>query len=283
MLLKLKTSLGNINYKLLIALLIMGLCPAIYNTLRVFWLGQLPGEYSFSIAGQLSWVNLFYEVINEAIVLPLFFFIGKVLDDKKELCNRIKTGLIISFSVYFVLSLIIIIFARPLLELMAASVDIIDASVDYIRLESVANIFGILFTYLLVALVTLGESKHVYILTFVRLVICVIFDTFMVSSLPISLNLGVNGIAISNIIVNIIMFIVSICILVKQGINILNKNKLDFTWAKSFFKIGGISGVESFVRNIFYMLMICRMVNVVGEQGTYWPSGGLTSTSLYSP
>ena len=39
---------------------------------------------------------------------------------------------------------------------------------------------------------------------------------------------------------------------------------------KDFFKIGGISGLESFVRNIAYMLMVSRMVNMVGEQGTYW-------------
>ena len=53
MLLKIKNSLKNINYKLFIALLIMGLCPTIYTTLRVFFLGQLPGEYSFSIAGPI--------------------------------------------------------------------------------------------------------------------------------------------------------------------------------------------------------------------------------------
>ena len=98
MLIKLKTSLKNINYKLFIALLIMGLCPTIYTTIRVFWLGQLPGEWSFSIAGQLSWVNLIYEVINEAIILPLFYFIGKVILNKKELENRIKTGLLISLT-----------------------------------------------------------------------------------------------------------------------------------------------------------------------------------------
>ena len=39
---------------------------------------------------------------------------------------------------------------------------------------------------------------------------------------------------------------------------------------KDFAKVGGISGLESFVRNIAYMLMIARMVNMVGEQGTYW-------------
>ena len=45
---------------------------------------------------------------------------------------------------------------------------------------------------------------------------------------------------------------------------------MSFTWAKEFAKVGGISGLESFVRNLAYMIMIARMVNVVNEQGTYW-------------
>ena len=55
---KLKLSLSRINYKLFFALLILGLAPAVYTTLRVFFLGQLPVEWSFSIAGQLSWVTI---------------------------------------------------------------------------------------------------------------------------------------------------------------------------------------------------------------------------------
>jgi Na+-driven multidrug efflux pump len=248
----------------------MGLCPTIYTTLRVFWLGELPGEWSFSIAGQLSWVNLLYEVINEAIILPLFYFIGKVILDKREFTNRIKTGLLMSFVVYLCLSILIMIFAEDLLLLMAASPDIIEASVIYIRIEAIANIFIILFNFILVSLIILGKDKYVYILTIVKLILSVVIDTFLLSNLSVSLNLGVNGIAYSNIIVNIILFIVSIYILYKEGINLFNKEKLTFTWLKEFAKIGGISGLESFVRNLFYMVMISRMVNVVGEQGTYW-------------
>lgn len=270
MLNKLKMSLKNINYKLFFALLVMGLCPTIYTTIRVFWLGQLPGEWSFSIAGQLSWVNLIYEIINEAIILPLFYFVGKVLLDKKELTNRLKTGLIITLGVYLVLTLVTITCANPLLKLMATSTNIIDASATYIRIESIANIFSILSQFALVTLVILGKDKQVYALTGVKLVLCVIFDTFFVSTLKCSLNLGINGIAITNIIVNLILFAVTLFLLYKQGVNVFNKEKLDFKWTKDFARIGGISGLESFVRNIFYMVMICRMVNVVGEQGTYW-------------
>ena len=267
---KVKKSLGKINYKLFLALLVLGLCPTIYTTLRVFFLGELPGEYSFSIAGQLSWVNLLYEILSEAIVLPLFFFIGKVLTDKQEFSNRMRTGLIVSVSAYTLLSIIIIALAKPLLTLMATDLSIIEASATYIRIESVASIFSLAFNFIMVGMVTLGKEKYVYILTAVKLVLCVLVDTFMVSTLPISLNLGVNGIAFSNIIVNLVLVITAIILLRKEGIVLFKKEKLNFAWMKDFVKVGGISGLESFVRNIAYMLMIARMVNMVGEQGTYW-------------
>ena len=267
---KIKLSLSTINYKLYFALLVLGLAPTVYTTMRVFFLGSLPGEYSFSIAGQLSWVNLIYEIINEAIILPLFYFIGKVANDKKEFANRVKTGMLMSFGVYLILSVAIVCFTKPLLSLMATDVNIFDASATYIRIESIANIFLILTQFTLVVLVTINKSKYLYILTLARLVLSLVCDTFLVSSLPISLTLGVNGVGYSNIVVNIVLLAVSLVLISKENINIFDKAKPNFAWVKEFIKIGGISGLESLVRNIAYMAMISRMVNVVGEQGTYW-------------
>ena len=241
----------------------------LHNFTRLF-LGKLPGDWVFSIAGQLSWVNLLYEILDEAIILPLYFFMGKAINNKNDYTNRIKTGLIISFSVYAVCSIFIIGFTNPLLSIMATSKDIISESVIYIRIESIANIFILLSNFILICLITLGKSRYVYILTAAKLILSIVFDTFLVSTLNISANLGVNGIGYSNIIVNIILFAVSVVLLSKEGYKIFNKEKLSFTWAKEFVKIGGISGLESFVRNIAYMLMISRMVNMVNEQGTYW-------------
>lgn len=270
MLNKIVKSFKNINHKLFISLLVMGLVPTIYTTLRVFWLGNLPGDWSYSIAGQLSWINLIYEVINEAIILPLFYFVGKVLEDKNELTNRMKTGLLLTLGIYIVLSIFIMTCTNPLLKVMATDPSIIDASATYIRIEAIANVFGILSQFALVGLVTLGKDKLVYILTGIKLVLCVLLDLFLVSSLSCSANLGVNGIGVTNIIVNALIFGATLVLLAKNGVNVINKDKMDFKWAKEFVKIGGISGLESFVRNLAYMVMIARMVNVVNEQGTYW-------------
>ena len=271
---RMRESLKNVNYKLYSALLLLGLCPAVYNTVRVFFLGQLPGDWSYSIAGQLSWVNLIYEILSEAILLPLFFFMGRVIGDKKEFTNRIRSGLLVTFGIYTTMSMIIMIFAEQMLGFMAADKNIILESATYIRIESVANIALMLSSFVLTALVSLNRSKYIYLLTGVRLVLHILFDTVFVSELPISLHFGVNGIGYTNIVVNVIILIISLKLLSNENIKVISKEKLSFSWMRDFVRIGGISGLESFVRNIAYMLMIVRMVNVVNEQGTYWVANG---------
>ena len=267
---KIKLSFRSINYKLYLALLLIGFLPTIYNTLRVFFLGQLPGEWSYSIAGQLTWVNLLYEITNEAIILPLFYFMGKAKHNKAMFSNLIRTGLLITFAIYALLSAAIMVFAEPLLSLMAAEPGIIAASATYIRIESVANLFAILSQFLLVALVTLDKEAYLYAFAGARFVLYLIFDTFFVSSFPISANLGVNGVGYSNVLVNAILLIVSVVLLSRERICIFTKKPVCFRWIREFMHVGGISGLESLVRNVAYMVMISRMVNMVGEQGTYW-------------
>ena len=261
---KLVESLRRIHWKLFLALLLMGFCPAIYTTVRTYILGTLPGEWSYSIAGQLSWVNLIYEILNEALILPLFFFVGSVVNDRKEFTNRIRSGLLITLILYSILSAVVSIFAEPLLNAMATSKEIIRESVTYIRIESVANVFSILFSFACVAIITLGKDSNVYVLTGAKLILCLVSDVFFVR------RLGVNGIGLSNIAVNLVLVFISLILLSKHGCNIFSEEKLSFRWVSGLAMKGGISGLESFVRNVAYMLMVSRMVNMVGEQGTYW-------------
>jgi len=263
-------SMKKINYHMFFALLLMGLIPTIYTTVRIFLLGQLPGDWGFNIASQLSWVNLLYEILQEAIILPLFFFIGMAIKDKQDLENKVKTGLLFTGLVYASLSLLIIIFAVPLINFMAQDVALIDQTASYIRLETIAAVFMTLVKFSIVVLVVINKNKYLYLVLGIQMIITIFFDVFFVSSLNISLNLGVNGIAISNITVNALLMIMIYFIFKREGINLISRKKLSFLWIKDLSKIGGISGLESLVRNLAFMLMVIRMVNVVGEQGTFW-------------
>jgi len=267
---KIAISLKKIDYRMFAALLVFGIVPTLYTTVRIFLLGQLPNSYSFSIAGQLQWVSVFYEVLQEAIILPLFFFIGAVVSNKDQLVNRIKTALLFTVGVYFTLSLIIFIFARPLVVFMAQDQSIISETVKFIRIETIAQIFMTSVKFVLVVLVTIKKDKNLYIVLLLQLLLTVFFDVLLFSTLPFSLNAGVYGIPTSNIIVNAIIFMFSIWLMKKNDVNIFVKSKLDFKWFPILYKVGGLSGLETLVRNAAFVLMVVRMVNMVGEQGTFW-------------
>ena len=83
-------------------------------------------------------------------------------------------------------------------------------------------IFMTLVKYMMVVLVTIKKDKNVYIILLFQLILTIIFDMFFVSNLSFSLKLGVNGIAITNIIINVMLLIVSLLLLyIKMIFNIL--------------------------------------------------------------
>ena len=263
-------ALKQVNYKLYSTLLLFGSFPVVYTTVRIYFLGDLPNDWGDNIASQLSWINIIYEVIQEFILLPIFFLLGKSLSNKSELENKIKTSFLFTFLIYTAISIMLIIFAKPLLIFMRQKDELLIKSITYIRLESIASVFKILVQLLILILITIKKDKYLLSVLLIQMILSIVLDSFLVSSLPISLKLGVNGIAYSNIIVNLILLIVIIIYLRTENYNIFSKRKLDISWMKEWFIIGGYSGIESFVRNLAFVIMVLKMVNIVGEQGTFW-------------
>ena len=267
---KIVKSLKTVNYRLWFALLALLLLPTIYQTVRIHFLGNMPNDWGFNIASQLQWLNLFYEVIQEALILPIFFILGKSLSNKNEFSAKVRSGLLVTAIIYTLLSLLVIIFARPIVKFMAQNPSLLEATVSYIRLETIAALFSTLVKFIMIVLVTIKKDKTMYILLTVQMVLSIVLDTFLISSLPFSINMGVNGIAFTNMVVNLTMLLVGIILLRKEEIYIFKKEKMEFSWMKEWFSVGKFSGIESLLRNTAFMIMIVRMVNVVSEQGNYW-------------
>lgn len=99
-------------------------------------------------------------------------------------------------------------------------------SISYIRLECIANVIIMLYNFVLVSIITIGKNVYLYILTVVNLLLCILSDVFMVSSLPFSLNMGVMGIAITNILVYMVLFVIALQCLHKEGVEIYRREVL---------------------------------------------------------
>lgn len=276
-------ALKTVNFRLWLDILAAMLLPTVYQTVRIYFLGDMPNDSGINIASQLQWVNLLYEIIQEALILPLFFLLGRSLNDRKEFTNRVRTGLAVTAGIYSIVSVVIIASARPLVVIMAQNEELIDATVSYVRLETVAALFSTLWRFMMTVLVTLKKDKYLYAVLAVQTLLSVLSDTFLVSDLPVSAKLGVNGIAITNIAVNVLILLLSLIILRKENIRLFDGQKWRFEWMKEWFRVGKFSGLESLLRNLAFMVMVVRMVNIVAEQGNYWIANNLIWQWLLIP
>ena len=218
------------------------------------------------------WLGIIYEVLQEAIIAPMFFFIGKINNnDKSNLINKIRTSILIILIIYLIMALLINVFSNNLVSAMRQNETLINQTATYIKLESFANIFIIIFQFFIIINVALGNYKEIFIVSILKTAITVIFDFIFISQYPISINIGVNGIAYNNILSNFISIIILIVLLNKNEYNIFSKEiKFSFLYNINIGKINIVSGFESFYRNFIFSFMILRMVNIVGEQGNYW-------------
>ncbi|MBF4427790.1 MATE family Na+-driven efflux transporter, partial [Vibrio anguillarum] len=143
---------------------------------------------------------------------------------------------------------------------------------QYIRLESAAILLSSFYAFLSLVLVLRNERKALYGLLIVQMLMTVICDSIFVSQLPYSLQLGVNGIALSNIVVNSLLALFTLIYLSKSGITLSFKfSKGDQSqWLKEWAKIGWKSGLESLVRNTAFIVMILQLINQVQQAGTFW-------------
>ncbi|SIR42589.1 MATE family Na+-driven efflux transporter [Maribacter ulvicola] len=279
----LKKSLIEFNTKLYLVLILMLLIPTIYKTLRIYYLGDLPNDSGFNIASQIIWLNVIFEVIQEAILLPLFFLLGKSINDNLQTENKIKTGLITTGIIYLSLLIIIYFFADSLLLLMKQKESLIKLSSHYIKLESIAIFLSVVYRFTLIVLILLGKVKRIFLLLITQTIIIIICDSLLLSQYSFSMQLGVLGIAYGNIIVELILIIISLFVLKKENVFWFKNTPLDFSWLKNWFKIGSLSGLESLIRNTVFIIMIIRLINSIEGQSFFWVSNSFIWSWLLIP
>ena len=260
----------NINIRLLIALISMMALPSLYQTIRVNFLGDLPSDSGINIASQILWLSLIYEIAQEALILPLFYLFGKSLSNTEEFENKVQTGFIVILGIMACLSAILFIYSQNIVIFMEQSEQIVERTTQYIRLETVAIMFATLVKYMTVIIISLNKDKYIYGFLAVQMILSIFLDSVFFGPFEFSLNMGVIGIAWTNIIVNVAILLATYISIRQYGLKLLSVNQISFTWMKEWWTTGVFSGLESLVRNIAFIVMIIKMINMVEEQGNYW-------------
>lgn len=264
----------HLNYRLWGAIFIVAFFPTLYSTVRIYFINSIPETWSVSIAAQSMWLHLSYEVVQEALLVPLYFLFGQVIRDLPSLRERVSWAFLVTFSAYVILTVVILSGADQLTRLMAQQAELQTLTARYIRLEAIAIMIGVFNDICIVVLVALGMPRLVLFLVILRAVFTIVFDAFIVGQFSWSLDLGVTGVALTNIVVGAVILIPSLLILNRLKLITMPRGMGREEWIPNWFRVALRSGLESGVRNLAFSLMILRLMNEVQEAGLFWVTNG---------
>lgn len=258
------SDLKSFDWKMYLALCLLALVPAIYQTIitKLITVNTNPG--ALDIIGQMEWFDLINETICAFLIVPMYSVLSKAKNAENYSRVVFKLGILV-VGLYVLFSLGTFFYGIHLVSYMNPNEIDVVAAYRYLSLETIAFIIGIIYSYVNVVFIVLGKSKYMYSFLVGKILLSLLSDLILIP------NLGVEGVAISNIVSNVVVGLIGVVILfVTKNIKVNKFVKEDLSHLKMWGKVGLFAGSQQFLDNIIYALMIVRMVNAVSESGNYW-------------
>ena len=254
------------DWKMYLALCLLALVPAIYQTVITKLITAHTSPGSLDIVGQMEWFDLIDETICAFLIVPMYSVLSKA--HKSENFNKVvfKLGIIV-VGLYSLFSIGTFFYGVSLVSFMNPNEIDVGAAYRYLSLETIAFMIGIVFSYVSVVFLVIDKPKYMYAFLVAKILLALLSDFLLIP------RMGIDGIAISNIIANSIMGVLGVLLLIyEKALRTGKYSKEDLPHLKDWTKTGLFAGFQQFLDNIIYALMICRMVNAVSESGNYWVS-----------
>ena len=75
------SELKKFNWRLWISLCLLALIPAIYQTVKTFFISLSNGTGAFDVIGQMEWFDLINETLQAFLIVPLYSILNKILQN----------------------------------------------------------------------------------------------------------------------------------------------------------------------------------------------------------
>ena len=166
--------LKSFNWKMFLALCLLSLVPAIYQTVVTGLITTQTSPGNLDIVGQMEWFDLINETLCAFLIIPMYSILSKA--KKTESFNKIvfKLGVII-FVLYLLFSLGTFFYGINLISYMNPNEIDINAAYGYLSLETIAFMIGIIFSYVSVVFVVVNKEKIMYVFLSSKIILSLIF------------------------------------------------------------------------------------------------------------
>lgn len=241
------------DFKLYGSLILYALLPSVYLLIRMQIVAV--SGVDINIMGQIEWFDLIDEVLVTALTVPLYFLLKP--DKEKTAPDKNCAAFLASFAVYTAFTIVVIMKIGSIAKFMNA-----ENAVQYLFMQALSMLAGFVGTFMVMIFTLNDDDKLVRRLLVSRLCLQVVADWIFISSFKDV------GAAYAEIAVNAVIGLIAV-------LSAYSKGYLKFampgkTFLKDWCKIGAFAGIQIFLDNFIYAVMVCKMVNAVSESGNYW-------------
>ena len=261
----LKNSFREFQWGLWLSLCLLGFAPSVFEMIRTALVSSVSST-ELDIIGQMEWFDLMDECLKAFLIVPLYSLLNQLVKkDRKDFAEAVfRSGIAVLF-LYAVFCLVWFLYGKAMIRWMNPMDHDIDAINKYLMLEVIAFLIGILPNFFQVVFVVIGKKRNVLVFLFLRILIGIFMDFLLVP------KLGVDGIAISNIVSNSVLALSGFVVLaLEKEIFPSWFKKGDGRFALDWIRTGLFAGIQQFIDNFIYAIMVVRMVNAVSQPGNYW-------------
>lgn len=241
------------DFKLYGSLILYALLPSVYLLIRMQIVAV--SGVDINIMGQIEWFDLIDEVLVTALTVPLYFLLKP--DKEKTAPDKNCAAFLASFAVYTAFTIVVMMKIGSIAKFMNA-----ENAVQYLFMQALSMLAGFVGTFMVMIFTLNDDDKLVRRLLVSRLCLQVVADWIFISSFKDV------GAAYAEIAVNAVIGLIAV-------LSAYSKGYLKFampgkTFLKDWCKIGAFAGIQIFLDNFIYAVMVCKMVNAVSESGNYW-------------
>lgn len=258
-----------------VPLILSGVLQLLFNAADVIVVGRFAGDNSLAAVGSTSsfinlMLNLFIGLsIGSSVVSANYFGAGKI----RELRNTVHTSILLSIYSGIGLTILGVIFARPILHLMQAPEEVLVLAVLYLRIYFAGISATVIYNFGSALLRAKGDTKRPLYILMVAGVINVILNLIFV----ICFRMDVAGVALATVISQIFAaaFVVVLLMREEDGFKLeLRKLKIHKYILIHIIKIGVPAGFQGMMFSISNMV-IQSSVNSFGPVVIAGSSAGI--------
>jgi len=256
-------TLKKIYSKEYLLLIGIGFLPLMWKILEICFLSSY--NNALKILGQIALISIIFKIFEESILNPLFKILSKQNlkseEEKQIIVNKFLVHYLIATIIF---TLLVFTFSKTILKISKVPDYLFLETLEFLKIYIIASGFGVISKYLYTCSLINKDNLKMLIYFLIKSVATTILFICLVPKF--SLGLGVKGVAISELIINIITIILLLNTRFK-----VSKQKTNFN-LKEYIKLFCFSFTETLIRNVVYYFVILVFLNMLDNQDLYFVS-----------